>query len=68
MVFMEKNDNQRIKGFASVIQPAGRVSLQADESGIDHYQIAGRPSGRIESSNIGGHRDEEKLKTGVDFQ
>ena len=61
--------NQGIKSFASVIQSAGTGSLQADESGIDHYQIAGRTSGsgRIESSNSGGHQDEEiKIRPAVE--
>lgn len=69
LVSMERDDIQTLKGFASVIQSAGRVSLQADESGIDHYQNAGRPSGsgRIESSNSGGHKDEEiKIRPAVE--
>jgi hypothetical protein len=67
LVIMERDDIQTLKGFASVIQSAGRVSLQANESGIDYDQNAGRPSGsgRIESSNNGGHRDEEiKMRIG----
>lgn len=65
---MERDDIQTLKGFAfSDSAPAGRGSLQADESGIDHYQIAGRPSGsgRIESSISGGYKDEEiKMRIG----
>lgn len=47
-----------------MIQSAERVSLQANESGIDYYQIAGRPSGsgRVENSNSGGHERNENMK------
>lgn len=60
---MERDSNQCIKGFAfSDSAPAGIGSLPAEEKWMRSYcSRAGRPicSGRIESSNIGGYRDEE---------